>query len=66
MQDAFKITQMDKSVLNKFRKAKVWTQKECAAAFGVNQSQISRWERGLQPIPGWLGKLIKCLKKRGK
>ncbi|MCK5783856.1 MAG: hypothetical protein KAH06_05375 [Desulfobacterales bacterium] len=32
-----------------------------ADKLGVNQSQISRWERNIQPIPAWVDNLIDCL-----
>jgi len=37
------------------------TQKEISELLCVNQSQISRWERGFQPIPLWVEKYMGCL-----
>jgi transcriptional regulator with XRE-family HTH domain len=37
------------------RRFRGWTQVEAGAAFGVSSLTVSRWERGVQPIPRWAG-----------
>lgn len=39
--------------IKKYRTRLSKTQNELAEDLGVHQSQISRWERGLQKIPRW-------------
>lgn len=41
-----------------FRDSRGWSQNRLAQELGVNQSQVSRWERGLQPIPGMVKRLV--------
>lgn len=52
---------MNTKELQQLRTGKGMTQTELAKKIGVDQSQVSRWERGVQPIPVWVEKLIECL-----
>jgi transcriptional regulator with XRE-family HTH domain len=52
---------VDSSEIRRIRKKWGKTQEKLAEAIGVDQSQISRWERGLQPIPQWVSKIVDCL-----
>uniref|UniRef100_A0A6M3K3L2 Putative DNA binding, helix-turn-helix domain containing protein n=1 Tax=viral metagenome TaxID=1070528 RepID=A0A6M3K3L2_9ZZZZ len=54
---------MNSGELGLYRKSKQMTQRELADMLGVNQSQISRWERGVQSVPEWVERLIDCLNK---
>jgi len=36
-------------------------QSDLARLLGVNQSQISRWEKGIQSLPLWAENLFQCL-----
>lgn len=41
---------MDKDALVRWRQALGYTQTQLAAALGLTQNTIARWERGLSPI----------------
>ena len=52
---------------DEFKKIRVenkLTQSGMAKKMGVDQSQVSRWERGLQSVPEWVVKLVECLFKK--
>ena len=52
---------MNQSLIKKIRVDNGLTQTELARKLGVNQSQVSRWERGVQLVPEWAKLLIECL-----
>jgi len=53
---------MNSDKFKDIRKRCELSQVKLSEILGVNQAQISRWERGLQPIPKWVDKLVDCLK----
>jgi DNA-binding XRE family transcriptional regulator len=57
---------VNSNVLKTYRIKQKITQKQFADKAGVDQSQISRWESGANPIPKWIGILIKCWKENSK
>ncbi|GAH14232.1 unnamed protein product [marine sediment metagenome] len=52
--------------LKNFRLGQNWSQPQMAKAFGIHQSQISRWEKNKSPIPKWVHILKDCLEKEIK
>ena len=42
------------------------SQTEFAEMLGVRQSRISEWESGARPVPDYIIKLIRCLRKAGE
>lgn len=55
---------MNQSWIKKIRIENNLTQLELSRLMGVDQSQVSRWEREVQPIPEWVDRLIECLFKK--
>lgn len=52
---------MDSNDFARVRRHHQLSQVKLAGFLGVNQAQVSRWERGVQPIPLWTEKLLDCL-----
>ena len=52
--------------LKKLRAGLLLSQADLAELLGVKQPRISEWEKGVNPIPVYIVKLIDCLKKTGK
>lgn len=50
--------------LKEWRQRHQLTQLQMSELVGVNQSQISRWERNKQTIPKWLDKLMECWEEK--
>ena len=42
------------------------SQEELAEILGVRQSRISEWESGARPLPEYIVRLIRCLRKAGE
>ena len=42
------------------------SQTEFAEILGVRQSRISEWESGVRPVPEYIVRLIRCLRKSGE
>ena len=42
------------------------SQIEFAEILGVRQSRISEWESGARPVPEYIVRLIRCLRKTGE
>jgi len=40
--------------VGRVRKVLGWSQQRIADVIGVHQSQISRWEREVSPVPHWV------------
>lgn len=52
--------------LKKLRREWNMSQIELAEELGVKQPRISEWEKGVNPIPVYIVKLLECLKIRVK
>ena len=47
------------SDLRDLRKEFDWTQEQMSGILEVDQSQVSRWERDVAPVPKWAIKLLR-------
>jgi DNA-binding transcriptional regulator YiaG len=50
--------------LKRRREALAMTQDDLARAFGVKTMTVSRWERGVYPIPQYIDLALEAIEKR--
>ena len=57
---------MTAAQLARTRKRLDWSQERLAWALGVHKMTVSKWERGLLPVPRMAALAIRCLADHGR
>lgn len=52
---------MTATQLRHLRERRDWSQERLAEAIGVHPMTVSKWERGVQPVPAMAAIAIRCL-----
>lgn len=57
---------LSRALLKAYRAAHGLTQAELGARLCVHRVTVANWERGLYPVPGWLGVVVQVMEPRQK